>query len=134
MSEAGLFSLSEAKFIADDRRDQYRGQLARVALSIFDVGGSQYGIAMTYHDSYRPDLDQYEAWSRFWHDRCLRARQRIVKPNAHDSLGNALYSPKDVCYIDGAAPHGRITIFGYTCGTPAGLSIRFRAAHPERRR
>ena len=73
MSEAGLFSLSEAKFIADDRRDQYRGQLARVALSIFDVGGSQYGIAMTYHDSYPPDLDQYEAWSRFWHDRCLRA-------------------------------------------------------------
>lgn len=73
MSQAGLFSLDEAKFIADDRRHQYRGQLTRVALSIFDVSESQYGIAMAYHDSYRPDLGQYEAWSRFWHERCLRA-------------------------------------------------------------
>ena len=73
MRQAGLFSLDEAKFIADDRRHQYRGQLARVALSIFDVNGSQYGIAMTYHDNYRPDPDQYEAWSRFWHERCLQA-------------------------------------------------------------
>ena len=73
MQQAGLFSLDEAKFITDDRRHQYRGQLARVALSIFDVSGSQYGIAMAYHDSYRPDPDQYEAWSRFWHERCLQA-------------------------------------------------------------
>ena len=73
MDEAGLFSLSDAKFIADDRREQYRGQLARVALTIFDVGGQQYGIAMAYHDNYRPDLGQYEAWSHFWHERCLRA-------------------------------------------------------------
>ena len=73
MNEAGLFSLSNAKFISDDRRDQYRGQLARVALTMFDVGETQYGIAMAYHDSYRPDLGQYEAWSHFWHQRCLRA-------------------------------------------------------------
>ena len=73
MDEAGLFSLANAKFIADDRRDQYRGQLDRVALSIFDAGGSQYGIVMTYHDRYQPDIGQYEAWSRFWHERCLQA-------------------------------------------------------------
>ena len=76
MNEAGLFSLNDAKFIEDDRRDQYRRQLARVALTIFDVGGAQYGIAMAYHDSYRPDLGQYEAWSGFWHHRCLQAAGR----------------------------------------------------------
>ena len=73
MNEAGLFSLPDAKFIADDRREQYRGQLTRVALTIFEAGSRQYGIAMAYHDSYRPDLGQYEAWSRFWHERCLQA-------------------------------------------------------------
>lgn len=73
MNEAGLFSLSDVKFIADDRREQYRGQLARVALTVFDVAGRQCGIAMAYHDRYQPDLEQYEAWSRFWHQRCLQA-------------------------------------------------------------
>ena len=73
MNEAGLFSLSDVKFIADDRREQYRGQLARVALTVFDVAGRQCGIAMAYHDRYQPDLEQYEAWSRFWHERCLQA-------------------------------------------------------------
>ena len=73
MSEAGLFSLSDVKFIDDDRREQYRGQLARVALTVFDVAGRQCGIAMAYHDRYQPDLEQYEAWSRFWHERCLQA-------------------------------------------------------------
>lgn len=73
MSEAGLFSLSDVKFIDDDRREQYRGQLARVALTVFDVAGRQCGIAMAYHDRYQPDLEQYEAWSRFWHQRCLQA-------------------------------------------------------------
>ena len=73
MNEAGLFSLSDVKFIADDRREQYRGQLARVALTMFDVAGRQCGIAMAYHDRYQPDLEQYEAWSQFWHERCLQA-------------------------------------------------------------
>ena len=73
MSEAGLFSLSDTKFIEVDRREQYRGQLARVALTVFDVAGHQCGIAMAYHDRYQPDLGQYEAWSRFWHERCLKA-------------------------------------------------------------
>lgn len=73
MDEAGLFSLSDAKFIAADRREQYRGQLLRVALTVFDVAGRQCGIAMAYHDRYQPDLGQYEAWSRFWHERCLQA-------------------------------------------------------------
>ena len=73
MNEAGLFSLSDAKIIASDRREQYRGQLARVALTIFDVSGYQYGIAMAYHDRYRPDSGHYEAWSNFWHERCLQA-------------------------------------------------------------
>ena len=72
MNEAGLFSLSDAKFIETDRREQYRGQLARVALTVFDIGGQQCGIAMAYHDRYQPDLGQYEAWSRFWHERCLQ--------------------------------------------------------------
>ena len=72
MNEAGLFSLTEAKFITSDRRDQYRGQLSRVALTLFEVSGQQYGIAMAYHDNYRPDLSQYKAWSNFWHERCLQ--------------------------------------------------------------
>ena len=75
MNEAGLFSLSDAKFIEADRREQYRGQLVRVALTVFDVAGQTGGIAMTYHDRYQPDLGQYEAWSRFWHERCLQAAQ-----------------------------------------------------------
>ncbi len=73
MNEAGLFSLSAAKFIEADRLEQYRGQLVRVALMVFDVAGQQCGIVMTYHDRYQPDLGQYEAWSRFWHERCLQA-------------------------------------------------------------
>lgn len=73
MNEVGLFSLADAKFIEGDRREQYRGQLARVALTLFDVGGQQCGIAMAYHDRYQPDLGQYEAWSRFWHERRLQA-------------------------------------------------------------
>ena len=72
MNEAGLFSLADAKFIEAGRREQYRGQLARVALTVFDVAGQQCGIAMAYHDRYQPDLEQYEAWSRFWHERCLQ--------------------------------------------------------------
>ncbi len=75
MNEAGLFSLSDAKFIEADRREQYRGQLVRVALTVFDVAGQTGGIAMTYHSRYQPDLGQYEAWSRFWHERCLQAAQ-----------------------------------------------------------
>lgn len=75
MSEAGLFSLSDAKFIEADRREQYRGQLVRVALTVFDVADQQCGIAIAYHDRYQPDLGQYEAWSRFWHERCLQAAQ-----------------------------------------------------------
>ena len=75
MDEAGLFSLADAKFIEADRREQYRRQLARVALTVFDVAGRQCGIAMAYHDRYKPDLGQYEAWSRFWHERCLQAAQ-----------------------------------------------------------
>lgn len=73
MNEAELFSLPDAKFIAADRRAQYRGQLVRVAMTVFDVAGQQCGIAMAYHDRYQPDLEQYEAWSRFWHERCLQA-------------------------------------------------------------
>ena len=73
MNEAGLFSLADAKFIEADQREQYRGQLARVALTMFDVAGQQCGIVMAYHDRYQPDLGQYEAWSRFWHERCLQA-------------------------------------------------------------
>lgn len=60
MDEAALFSLSDAKFIAPERREQYRGQLTRVALTIFDIGGQQCGLALTYHDRYQPDPSQYE--------------------------------------------------------------------------
>ena len=73
MSEANLFSLSDTKYIDGDARGQYRGQLPRVAITMFDVVGQQCGIVLSYHEKFAPDLSQYEAWSNFWHSRSLDA-------------------------------------------------------------
>jgi len=71
MQAAGLFNVAETKVFDDKMRGQYRGQLPRVALTVFDVSGEQCGIVLTYHDRFKPDLSEYEAWSKFWHARRL---------------------------------------------------------------
>lgn len=73
MHEANLFNTAEAKFIEGDMRTQYRGQLPRVGLTMFEVAGQQCGIVLSYHAKFQPDLTQYEAWLRFWHGRLLDA-------------------------------------------------------------
>ena len=75
MQAAGLFNAAEAKMLDDKMRAQYRGQLPRVALTLFDVSGEQGGIVLTYHEKFKPDLSQYEAWSQFWHARQLEGAQ-----------------------------------------------------------
>ena len=71
MSAANLFTVADAKFIDGDMRGQYKGQLPRVAMTLFDVSGHQCGIILTYHEKFPPDLSQYEAWSQFWHAHLL---------------------------------------------------------------
>lgn len=75
MQEAGLFNTADTKVLDDNMRGQYRGQLPRVALTIFEVGGQQCGIVLSYHEKFQPDLSQYEAWSQFWHARQLAQAQ-----------------------------------------------------------
>ena len=73
MSEANLFSITDTKYIDGDMRGQYRGQLPRIAITMFDVAGQQCGIVLSYHEKFAPDLAQYEAWSSFWHGRLLES-------------------------------------------------------------
>lgn len=73
MSDAKLFNLSETKYLSGEARSQYRGQLPRVAITMFDVSGQQCGIVLSYHEKFAPNLSQYEAWSSFWHSRSLAA-------------------------------------------------------------
>ncbi len=75
MQEAGLFNLADTKVLDDKMRGQYRGQLPRVALTLFEVAGQQCGIVLSYHEKFKPDLSQYEAWSQFWHARQLSQLQ-----------------------------------------------------------
>jgi hypothetical protein len=75
MQAAGLFNVADAKLLDDNMRGQYRGQLPRVAITLFEVSGEQAGIILTYHDRFKPDLSQYEAWSQFWHARQLAQAQ-----------------------------------------------------------
>ncbi len=75
MQTAGLFNVAETKVLDDKIRGQYRGQLPRVALTLFNIAGEQAGIVLTYHEQFKPDLSQYEAWSQFWHARQLTEAQ-----------------------------------------------------------
>ncbi len=75
MQAAGLFNVAEVKVLDDNMRGQYRGQLPRVALTVFEAAGCPCGIVLTYHDRFKPDLSQYEAWSQFWHARQLAQAQ-----------------------------------------------------------
>lgn len=71
MGEANLFAIADTKFIDGDMRGQYRGQLPRVAMTLFDVAGQQCGIVLSYHEKFPPNLSQYTEWSQFWHSRAL---------------------------------------------------------------
>lgn len=73
MQEADLFNAAETKYIEGDMRTQYRGQLPRVGLTVFEVAGQQCGIVLSYHEKFKPDPAQYENWLRFWHGRLLEA-------------------------------------------------------------
>ncbi len=75
MQTAGLLNVAETKLLDEGMRGQYRGQLPRVALTVFDVAGEQAGIVLTYHEKFKPNLSQYEAWSQFWHAQQLAQAQ-----------------------------------------------------------
>jgi hypothetical protein len=71
MAQQGLFAAAQTQFIDASRRDRYRGQLPRVALNLFEVSGRQCGVVLTYHSKFEPRLEQYDAWTHFWHQRLL---------------------------------------------------------------
>jgi hypothetical protein len=71
MGEANLFAVADTKFIDGNMRGQYRGQLPRVAMTLFNVAGQQCGMVLSYHEKFPPDLSQYTEWSQFWHRRAL---------------------------------------------------------------
>ena len=75
MDQAGIFGVARAQLIDAEKRGNYRGQLPRIGLTLFDVGGQQCGIVLSYHEKFRPDLAQYTAWLQFWHERLLAAAQ-----------------------------------------------------------
>ena len=73
MAQHDLFAVAEAKFIDDNQRGRYKGQLPRVGLTLFEVNGHQCGIVLSYHSKFEPNLAQYEAWQTFWQQRLLEA-------------------------------------------------------------
>jgi hypothetical protein len=80
MEQAGIFARAQTQFIDASKRDRYRGQLPRVALTLFDVAGRQCGVVLSYHSKFKPDLAQYTAWLNFWHQRTLEAAQATAQP------------------------------------------------------
>ncbi|MGE3538362.1 MAG: hypothetical protein AB7N91_13150 [Candidatus Tectimicrobiota bacterium] len=71
MAQQDLFAVPQVKFIEAGQRERYKGQLPRVALSLFEVGGRQCGIVLSYHSKFEPNLAQYDAWQTFWTRRLL---------------------------------------------------------------
>ncbi len=78
MDNDGLFAASKAQFIDAGKRQNYRGLLPRVGLTLFDVAGQQCGIVLSYHEKFPPNLSKYTAWLEFWHKRLLEAAQTQV--------------------------------------------------------
>jgi hypothetical protein len=75
MAEHHLFTVAQTQYIDAGRRERYRGQLPRVGMSLFEVAGQQFGLVLSYHKQFQPDLAQYLAWLEFWHTTCLTAAQ-----------------------------------------------------------
>ena len=73
MGQHDLFAVDQAKFIDDNQRGRYKGQLPRVGLTLFEVNGHQCGIVLSYHSKFEPNLAQYDAWQTFWQQRLLEA-------------------------------------------------------------
>jgi hypothetical protein len=73
MGQHDLFAVAQTQFIDASRRGRYKGQLPRVALSLFEVAGRQCGIVLSYHSKFEPNLAQYDAWQSFWQQRLLEA-------------------------------------------------------------
>lgn len=73
MGQQDLFAVAQTKFIDAAQRGRYKGQLPRVLLSVFDVGGHQCGIILSYHAKFEPNMAQYAAWQTFWQQRSLDA-------------------------------------------------------------
>ena len=53
MGQHDLFAVAQAKFIDDNQRGRYKGQLPRVGLTLFEVDGHQCGIVLSYHQQVR---------------------------------------------------------------------------------
>ena len=73
MGQHDLFAVAQTQVIDESRRGRYKGQLPRVGLTLFEVAGRQCGIVLSYHSKFEPNLEQYEAWQHFWHQRVLEA-------------------------------------------------------------
>ena len=73
MGQHDLFAVAQTQFIDESRRGRYKGQLPRVALTLFEVAGHQCGIVLSYHSKFEPNLAQYDAWQSFWQQRLLQA-------------------------------------------------------------
>jgi hypothetical protein len=75
MHEAQLFAVAQTQYIDAGRRERYRGQLPRVGMSLFEIAGQPFGMVLSYHKQFQPDLAQYLAWLEFWHQKRLAAAQ-----------------------------------------------------------
>lgn len=75
MDQGGMFAAAQTQFIDASRRERYRGQLPRVGLTLFEVGGHQCGVALSYHNKFPPNLTQYMTWLTFWHEKLLQSAQ-----------------------------------------------------------
>ena len=75
MAAADLFAVVQMQVIDAGKRERYRGQLPRVGMSLFEIDAQQFGVVLSYHKQFPPDLAQYTAWLEFWHKKCLAAAQ-----------------------------------------------------------
>ena len=73
MGQHDLFAVPQTQVIDESRRGRYKGQLPRVALTLFEVAGRQCGLVLSYHSKFEPNLAQYDAWQTFWQHRLLEA-------------------------------------------------------------
>jgi hypothetical protein len=79
MEAHGLFASAQTQYIDASRRERYKGQLPRIALTLFEVGGCQYGLILSDHPKFQSDLSQYMAWQSFWHQQCLEATRAATQ-------------------------------------------------------
>ena len=79
MEAHGLFASAQTQYIDASRRERYKGQLPRIGLTLFEVGGRQCGLILSDHAKFPSDLSQYMAWQSFWHQQRLEATRAAAQ-------------------------------------------------------